>query len=240
MPTHPTDPKSPPRCYGLVPCAGSGSRAGLDRPKQYALLAGRPMVEHTLRALAGVGRLASTLVALASDDAHYARLVTLPAGGRFASARCGAATRAGTVAAGLAVLAADGASPDDWVLVHDAARCLVRAEWVDTLIDACLDDATGGLLAWPVADTLKREAAGRSAATVARNGLWLAQTPQMFRLGVLAEALRRAGAAVTDEAGAIEELGLAPRLVRGHAENFKLTEASDFALAETILRARTA
>ena len=237
MPAHP--PRSP-RCYGLVPCAGSGSRAGLDRPKQYALLAGRPMVEHTLRALAGVGRLASTLVVLARNDELYDRMVTVPSEGRFEAAHCGAATRAGTVAAGLAALAADGASADDWVLVHDAARCLVRAEWVDALIDACLGDAVGGLLAWPVADTLKREAEGRSSATFPRSGLWLAQTPQMFRLGTLSEALARVGDAVTDEAGAIEQLGLAPKLVRGHAENFKLTEASDFALAETILRARAA
>jgi 2-C-methyl-D-erythritol 4-phosphate cytidylyltransferase len=149
---------------------------------------------------------------------------------------CGGDTRAQTVANGLDELQVHGAQADDWVLVHDAARCLVRPEWVDRLIDACLDDAVGGLLALPLADTLKQEAGGRVVATVSREGKWAAQTPQMFRLGLLRQALARAGAWVTDESSAIEALGLAPKLVPGEAENFKLTYPGDFALAERLLR----
>ena len=121
------------------------------------------------------------------------------------------------------------------MLVHDAARCLLRAAWVDALIDACAGDAVGGLLALPVADTLKAERGGRVHATIDRREIWQAQTPQMFRLGLLREALAKAGAQVTDEASAVEALGLAPRLVRGQLENFKLTFAADFALAERLL-----
>jgi 2-C-methyl-D-erythritol 4-phosphate cytidylyltransferase len=124
------------------------------------------------------------------------------------------------------------------VLVHDAARCLVRAEWIDALIDACRGDEVGGLLAVPTSDTLKREAHGRVAETLPRTGIWQAQTPQMFRLAVLVDALARAGAAATDEASAVEAIGLSPRLVPGSTENLKITWQSDIALAEAILTAR--
>ena len=130
---------------------------------------------------------------------------------------------------------------DDWVLVHDAARCLLQPAWVDRLIDACLDDAVGGLLALPLADTLKQSSAGRVAATLDRQAKWLAQTPQMFRLGLLHRALAAgmAGAAeITDEASAVEALGSAPLLVPGEAENFKLTWPADFALAARLLETR--
>jgi 2-C-methyl-D-erythritol 4-phosphate cytidylyltransferase len=122
------------------------------------------------------------------------------------------------------------------VLVHDAARCLVRPQWVEQLIAACWNDPVGGLLALPLADTLKQERGGRVAATLEREGKWAAQTPQMFRLGLLREALAQAGAAVTDEAGAVEALGRAPLLVRGELENFKLTHPGDFELAQRLLR----
>ena len=128
------------------------------------------------------------------------------------------------------------------MLVHDAARCLLQAVWVNRLIDACLDDAVGGLLALPLSDTLKAGAAGdRVAATLDRSTKWLAQTPQMFRLGLLQRALHEGAAAgvnITDEASAVEALGLAPRLVPGDMENFKLTWPADFALAERLLRSR--
>jgi 2-C-methyl-D-erythritol 4-phosphate cytidylyltransferase len=143
------------------------------------------------------------------------------------------------VAQGLAELSRAGAQRDDWVLVHDAARCLVRPEWIDALIDACDNDPVGGLLALPLADTLKDEHDGRVAATLDRTGKWQAQTPQMFRLGLLREALKRAGPGVTDEASAVEAMGLAPKLVRGALENFKLTYPADFDLAERLLRTRT-
>ncbi len=151
--------------------------------------------------------------------------------------RVGGDTRAATVAAGLSALKRHGARDDDWVLVHDAARCLVEPAWIERLIDACIDDAVGGLLALPLADTLKQaDANGRVSTTVDRSSKWAAQTPQMFRLGLLGQALDAASAAVTDEASAIEALGHAPLLVPGHADNFKLTWPEDFARAERLLR----
>jgi len=221
-----------------VPCAGSGTRAGSPVPKQYVEIDGAPLVAHTLAALAGVARLKLVVVALAPNDEEFERRVDLPAGKRFVIARCGRASRAETVAAGLVELVRIGARADDWVLVHDAARCLVRSEWVDRLIDVCADDPVGGLLAMPVADTLKREASGRVMATLPRDGVWQAQTPQMFRLGLLANALDNAGPNATDEASAIEWQGLSPRLVPGSSENFKITQPEDFALAEAVLRSR--
>jgi 2-C-methyl-D-erythritol 4-phosphate cytidylyltransferase len=224
------------RCFALVPCAGVGQRAGTAGPKQYSELGGRSVVAHTLAALAAVPRLAGTLVVLAPDDSAFEAHAPGYAGW---VARVGGDTRAATVAHGLAVLRGRGAADDDWVLVHDAARCLLRPAWVDRLIDACLDDAVGGLLALPLADTLKQgDDAGRVTATVPRAGKWAAQTPQMFRLGLLQGALLQAGAAVTDEASAIEALGLAPRLVVGELENLKVTWPGDFALAARLLETR--
>ncbi len=225
-----------PGCFALVPCAGIGARSGASLPKQYVQVAGKAMVAHTLEALSRVPRLVEILVVLAAQDELFEAAVPGFKGPRRRVARCGGATRAETVANGLAVLAAHGARPHDWVLVHDAARCLVRPQWVERLIDACRDDPVGGLLALPLADTLKQERAGRVAATLARDGKWAAQTPQMFRLGLLNEALARAGAAVTDEAGAVEALGHAPLLVPGELENFKLTHPGDFELAQRLLR----
>ena len=228
-------PSTTARLYALVPCAGVGERSGATGPKQYADLAGKVLVMHTLDALAGVRRLAATMVVLSPDDLVFEQYA---AGFKGWVARCGGATRALTVANGLAELLVRGARSDDWVLVHDAARCLVRAEWIDALIDVCIDDAVGGLLALPVADTLKAEHDGRVAATVDRVSKWQAQTPQMFRIGPLREALAAAGAAVTDEASAIEAMGLAPRLVAGALENFKVTYRADFELAARLLRTR--
>ncbi|MFN3295685.1 2-C-methyl-D-erythritol 4-phosphate cytidylyltransferase, partial [Caldimonas sp.] len=125
-----------------------------------------------------------------------------------------------------------------WVLVHDAARCLLRPEWVEALIEACFNDEVGGLLALPVADTLKEEIAGRCAGTLDRRAKWQAQTPQMFRLGLLHSAMVHAGETVTDEASAVEALGHRPKLVPGALENFKITYPQDFVLAERLLRIR--
>jgi 2-C-methyl-D-erythritol 4-phosphate cytidylyltransferase len=227
-----------PRCYALVPCAGIGARAGTGAPKQYALLAGRAVVAHTLAALDAVQRLTATLVVLAPVDALFKAFVPGFAGPRAWVAHSGGATRAATVANGLDVLRAHGAHAGDWVLVHDAARCLLRPEWVDRLIDACLMDEVGGLLALPLADTLKAAQGDRVTATLDRGGKWLAQTPQMFRLGLLQRALAQAGPAVTDESSAVEALGLAPRLVPGEMENLKLTWPADFALAARLLETR--
>jgi 2-C-methyl-D-erythritol 4-phosphate cytidylyltransferase len=221
--------------YAVVPCAGIGERAGAGGPKQYARVGGESLVAHTLRALGQVRRLARTLVVLSPGDTAFESHVP---GFEGWVARAGGTTRARTVAAGLQVLQARGASVDDWVLVHDAARCLVRPQWIDALIDACLDDPVGGLLALPVPDTLKEEHGGRVVRTLPRAGKWQAQTPQMFRLGPLSQALASAGDAVTDEAGAMEAAGHAPRLVPGALENFKITYPGDFALAERLLGTR--
>ena len=195
------------------------------------------MVLHTLAAFAGVARLTECLVVVAPGDGFLsfddARTVVAP---------CGGPSRADSVCNGLAHLLAHGAQAHDWVLVHDAARCLVTPTQIDALIDACRDDAVGGLLALPLADTLKRAEDGRVAATLDRGDKWLAQTPQMFRIGPLAAALRLAlqadAAAITDEASAMEAAGHRPLLVRGSAQNFKVTYPEDFALAEAILRSR--
>ncbi len=233
---------SVPRCFALVPCAGVGLRAGVGGPKQYASLRGRPVVVHTLSALAAVPRLSATLVVLAPDDQVFESQAPGYVGERGWVARCGGASRADSVSAGLLALREHGAQDADWVLVHDAARCLLQPAWVDRLIDACLDDAVGGLLALPLADTLKQaDASGQVVATLDRSAKWLAQTPQMFRLGLLQRALAQAGAAgstVTDESSAVEALGLLPRLVAGDIENFKLTWPADFALAARLLGTR--
>jgi 2-C-methyl-D-erythritol 4-phosphate cytidylyltransferase len=227
------------RCFALLPCAGVGARSGATQPKQYVPVAGRPMVAHTVAALAQVTRLYATLVVLAPDDDRFGAELPGFEGARGWVARCGGAERAQTVAHGLAELARRGARPEDWVLVHDAVRCLVQPAWVDRLIDACLGDAVGGLLALPVADTLKQARNGRVAATLDRSDKWAAQTPQMFRLGLLRDALARAAAAVTDESSAVEALGLAPLLVPGDPANLKVTWPSDFALAERVLAERS-
>ena len=226
------------RCFALVPCAGVGARAGAGGRKQYAPLAGLAVVAHTLAALASVPAVAATLVVLASDDTEFEQHAPRFTGAKAWVARCGGATRAASVTAGLAVLHQRGAVDEDWVLVHDAARCLLQPAWVQRLIDACRDDAVGGLLALPLADTLKASQADRVAATLPRAEKWLAQTPQMFRLGVLQRALLHAGDAVTDESSAIEALGLQPLLVPGEAENFKLTWPADFLLATRLMETR--
>lgn len=231
-----------PRLFALVPCAGVGARSGADRPKQYVAVAGRPLVAHTLNALAQLHRLTATLVVLSPADEMFSALVPDFEGPGGWLAHCGGETRAQSVASGLEALFRHGALEDDWVLVHDAARCLLQPAWVDRLIDACLDDSVGGLLALPLADTLKAEQAGRVQSTVSRSGKWAAQTPQMFRLGLLRQALAAASRqqefVVTDESSAVEALGLQPLLVPGSVENFKVTFPEDFALAERLLSAQ--
>lgn len=227
-------PAGPARCHALLPCAGSGSRAGAPLPKQYHAVAGRPMVMHTLAAFLAEPRMTSIRVVVAPDD----RFLHLD-DPRIVLARCGGASRAESVCNGLRSMLQDGVSPHDWVLVHDAARCLVSPADIGRLIDACAEDAVGGLLALPLPDTLKQEQAGRAVATVDRADKWLAQTPQMFRLGELFSALEAARsdgfAGITDEASAIERSGMRPLLVAGTSRNFKVTYPEDFAMAEALI-----
>ena len=227
------------RFHVLIPCAGSGSRAGTPQPKQYQIVAGLPMVVHTLRAFGAVTRVAGGLVVVAPDDQRMRSTLAAHPQPAFEVVGVGGVTRAQSVLAGLHALRERGAQSHDWVLVHDAARCLVTPAQINGLIDACQDDAVGGLLAHRLADTLKAEQAGRVASTVDRSDKWLAQTPQMFRLGLLTQALEQASDAVTDESSALEAMGLQPRLVQASAQNFKVTYAEDFALAEAILKTRS-
>ena len=225
--------KPNPRFYALVPCAGTGSRAGTTGPKQYERIAGHPMVWHTLAAFGAVRRIARVMVVVAPGDGFFERN---PTSARVVT--CGGATRAATVQNGLYELLRVGAHEHDWVMVHDAARCLITPTLIDALIDGCANDEVGGLLAVSVSDTLKLEVDGRVLSTLDREGKWLAQTPQMFRIGMLLQALERAGAPVTDEASAIEAMGLRPMLVTGGTQNFKITFPDDFALAEAVLKGR--
>jgi len=224
-----------PRHHALIPAAGSGSRMGGNTPKQYLPLLGRPLIAHTLNALSADPRIESIVVVLSPQDEDWPRHDWSAWQDRLRVLHCGGATRAESVLNGLDAMGAWCAA-DDWVLVHDAARpCLPRAA-LARLIDAAGADPVGGLLAVPVADTLKRaDSQGRVAATEPRAGLWQAQTPQMFRHGVLRQALRSAGSDVTDDASAIERAGLRPLLVEADSRNLKVTYARDLQLAGLIL-----
>ncbi len=195
------------------------------------------MVMHTLAAFIAEPRVASIRVVVAPDDGFLH--LDDP---RVVLARCGGSSRAESVFNGLQSMLRDGVPADDWVLVHDAARCLVTPTDIGRLIDACEGDAVGGLLALPLADTLKQARVDRSVATLERVDKWLAQTPQMFRLGPLLSALEAARSdgfsGITDEASAIERSGQSPRLVVGPARNFKVTYPEDFSLAEALLGGR--
>ncbi len=223
--------------YGLIPAAGAGSRMGQATPKQYLPLAGRPMLYHSIHALLECGRIAIVFVVLAPGDIEFRRHAWGEFGERIALLYCGGATRHDSVLNGL-IAASSTVEPDDWVLVHDAARpCLAPRELL-RMVDALAADEVGGILAVPVADTLKRaDQTGRIVATESRERLWQAQTPQMFRHGLLLNALGRS-ARLTDEAGAVEALGFAPKLVQGSNSNLKVTYPEDLQLAQTILASR--
>lgn len=226
-----------PRYFAIVPAAGSGSRFGAEKPKQYLNLLGRPLIYHTLAALVAAPEIERVWVVLSPDDTEWSRYDWSELGAKLETVRCGGATRADSVGNGLqaaAMVAAD----DDWILVHDAARPCLSADMLAALFRELENDPVGGILAVPVADTLKRaDAEQRVAATEPRDGLWQAQTPQMFRYGRLLEALN-ACREVTDEAGAIEALGLKPKLVRADSTNLKVTYPADLLLAAMILRGR--
>lgn len=229
-----------PRFFALIPAAGGGSRFGAATPKQYAMLAGAPVLAHTLARLREGLALSETFVVLATEDREFDRMG--PATADVTVLRCGGETRATTVANALASIT-DRCADDDWLLVHDAARPCVPRDALMRLVEHLRDDAVGGLLAIPVADTLKRsdrEAdAPRVLATEPRAHLWQAQTPQMFRFGVLRRAFAAPAALTcTDDAQAVEALGLKPRLILGSPDNLKITYPADLALAAAILAAQ--
>jgi 2-C-methyl-D-erythritol 4-phosphate cytidylyltransferase len=219
--------------HALVPAAGFGARMGNELPKQYLSLAGKPMLAHALETLCACPDIATVFVVLSPGDTQFHSYDWSRFGDKLQPLFCGGETRAESVANGL--LASE-LEPDDWVLVHDAARPCLSAQLLARMIAELRDDAVGGILAVPVADTLKRaDAQQRIAHTEPREGLWQAQTPQMFRAGLLAEALSRC-TNVTDEASAIEAMGLQPKLVASDSSNFKVTYPQDIVLAELLLK----
>ena len=224
-----------PRYYAIVPAAGSGARFGAEVPKQYLELAGQPLIYHALAALCRCPRIERVWVILSPGDGWWQAYDWSSLGLKLDAVFCGGASRGETVVNGLAAIA-DAVADDDWVLVHDAARPCLAQQMLADLFDQLADDPAGGILAVPVADTLKRaDGEQRIVATESRDGLWQAQTPQMFRYRLLRESL--AGKlALTDEAGAIEAAGFKPRLVRADASNLKVTFPADLRLAELILQ----
>jgi 2-C-methyl-D-erythritol 4-phosphate cytidylyltransferase len=224
----------PLRYIALVPAAGIGVRmGGGDTPKQYVLLGDRTMLERSIDALLADGRVDRVFVVVAPSDARWQalkvdeeRVEFLPVGGP---------SRAESVRNGLIAIAGR-CDDDDRVLVHDAARPCLTEEQLGRLIDEVGADDSGGLLAMPLADTLKRGEDGRVGITLERTGLWSAQTPQLFRIASLRAALSHGSLdAVTDEASAMERAGHAPRLVMGGAGNLKVTTPEDLVLARAIL-----
>lgn len=224
------------RFWAVIPAAGVGRRMGTTIPKQYLELGGRRVIDYSLELFVEHPRIQGIAVALSLEDGHWGE--TAYADHPKVLRAPGGAERCHSVLNALDLLA-ERAEGEDWVLVHDAARpCLRRAD-LDRLIEDLADDPVGGLLGVPVRDTMKRsDPSGRVTDTVDRSALWHAYTPQMFRLGTLRRALTEAladGVLVTDDAQAIERLGLAPRLVEGHADNLKVTRAEDLPLARFYL-----
>jgi len=218
----------------LIPAAGSGSRMVTQYPKQYLQLQGRPLIEHTLAIFMQSARISSVNLVLSPDDVLWDKL-NIPDNLRLKVFRCGGATRSQSVMNGLVAIEQD-VNGDDWILVHDAARPCLSNALLNQLLDTLQNDPVGGLLAVPLADTLKRaNDEQRVANTEPRENLWQAQTPQMFRYDLLRRALQASGGAPTDEAQAIEALGLEPKLVPGELSNLKVTYPQDLLLAEAIL-----
>ena len=241
-----TPPKSMPQLHVLIPCAGTGSRMGLKQPKQFESLAGQPMALHAINTFLSMPEISSVWVGVSEENKELPQELpkaSWPKDSRFNLSTTGGATRADTVVNTLKAMAKSGIDQDAWVLVHDAARPGLTVEAARRLIQAVTEHVyvSGGILAMPMADTLKLispqnpECIGK---TLPRDGLWLAQTPQMFRLMALTEALEAAinnKFEVTDEASAMERAGCEPLLVPGEWRNIKVTYPQDWALMDQIL-----
>jgi len=222
----------------LIPAAGTGSRMGSEIPKQYLPLLGQPLLAHSLKVFKENPRIKSVNIVLSAEDQIWqTQAIAREAG--ITVHRCGGDTRARTVLNGLESMR--DVAEEDWVLVHDAARPGLSQNLLNRLLDELADDPIGGLLAIPLSDTLKRaDLSGKVARTEPRENLWQAQTPQMFRYGLLKEALRAVGDSPTDEAQAVEALGHKPRLVLGDLSNLKITYARDLVLVEALMRSEQA
>jgi 2-C-methyl-D-erythritol 4-phosphate cytidylyltransferase len=227
-----------PRCWAVIPAAGKGARMGAELPKQYLPLLGQSILEHTIRRFTQHSMISGVVVAVAGDDEHWPLLkLKLPP----VMVAPGGTERCESVLNALHTLSAN-AAPEDWVLVHDAARPCVHADDITRLIDQLEDNHCGGILGMAVRDTLKRcSREGVIEDTVDRTHLWHALTPQMFRYAMLRSALEAAlakGVLVTDEAQAIELSGGLVRMVEGRSDNLKITRPEDLALAALFLRAQ--
>lgn len=229
---------SQPRYWVIIPAAGVGKRMGGVKPKQYFTLFGKTVLEHSLDRMLEPAAIEGAVVAISEDDRYWKALgyrhdksVRLAPGGKE---RCDSVLNA------LQILSRK-AHDSDWVLVHDAARPCVRQDDIQKLIDTCSDHPVGGILAVPVRDTIKKSNdLNEISETIDRASLWHAQTPQMFRLGMLRDALSKAlekGVVITDESSAMEWAGFKPLLVEGHADNIKITRKEDAALAQYYLEA---
>jgi 2-C-methyl-D-erythritol 4-phosphate cytidylyltransferase len=222
-----------PQYVALIPAAGVGARMAAAGPKQYMAVGGKPMLRHTIDAFLSSELINHVYVVVSPDDGQIDAVV--PAAG-VTVLRCGGASRLESVQNALHQLG-EVLGEQDWVLVHDAARPGLNAALIEKLITTIGGDAVGGLLALPVVDTVKR--AGSAVSTVSRDGLWLAQTPQMFRYRLLCSALAAAtdASVITDDASAVEAMGLSPKLVEGHPRNLKVTLPADIRIAEMYLAA---
>jgi 2-C-methyl-D-erythritol 4-phosphate cytidylyltransferase len=222
-----------PRYFALIPAAGVGARMAANGPKQYLHIGGKPMLRHTIDAFLSSALISHIYIVVSPDDGQIDGVV--PKDG-VTVLRCGGATRMASIQNGLRRMG-EVAGAQDWVLVHDAARPGLNAALIEKLISTIGGDAVGGLLALPVVDTVKR--AGAAVSTVSRDGLWLAQTPQMFRYRLLVDALAAAtdASVITDDASAIEAFGHSPKLVEGHPRNLKVTLPADIRIAEMYLAA---
>ena len=229
------------RFFALIPAAGSGSRMGNELPKQYLPLNNKPMIHHAINTLCENQVISGVIVVLAPNDTEWFKYDWSEFKKKLIILNCGGSTRADSVLNGLTTAKHNNLIDNqDWILVHDAARPCLTSDQLNRLINELNRDEVGGLLAVPVADTLKRSnVEGRVAHTESRENLWQAQTPQMFRCDLLTQALQNATHInVTDDASAVEALGLHPKLVPSDAYNFKVTYPQDLALAELIIQQR--
>lgn len=225
------------RYWAVVPAAGTGSRMHAAEPKQYLRIAGKTLIEHTLERLLTLDFLTGIVVVVSADDSRWRSLRIAHHPQIYAVE--GGAERSGSVLNALHFLR-DHLRPQDWVMVHDAARPCVRLSDIQRLRELTYRHPVGGLLGVPVCDTLKRVDGRQTVqATVDRRELWQAQTPQSFRFGLLLDSLSgalAAGDSITDEASAIEQGGHQPLLVQGHRDNIKITHPEDLAMADLIVR----
>ena len=223
------------RCIAILPAGGTGSRFGAACPKQFTLLLGQPLLVHSIQTLLKDPRVEAIHVVVSPEYGTF--LDCSPWQGRVTLMPCAGPSRAQTVRQALDALVPTLAQ-DDWILVHDAARPCLSIAALRRLLDELWSDPVGGLLAVPVADTLKQSGEdGRVRKTVDRSGLWAAQTPQMFRSGILHAALQQA-TNPTDESAAVEGLGHSPRLVQGDPANIKVTYPEDLLYAQWVLESR--